>query len=175
MARHVGLVVIYADCAGEISNGTKNASIHADDNRLDPVGLCSAKIWSSDGQPLATVIHEQTDVTTNERSTHNAFSAGRTTNFIPLVRKNAWGQKSVIWVQIILTAAPLLLLIKKLPGSLILITPAVVTRSQATAYPIDSFASGIRRSLVTREAFSCTACGQIIVNLVDRRYNNFNS
>ncbi len=49
---------------------------------------CSAKITSSSGQPLAIVIREQDDATVNYRATSNAFSAGGTSNFAPLVKKN---------------------------------------------------------------------------------------
>jgi len=49
---------------------------------------CSAKITSSNGQPLAIVIRERDDATTEYRATSNAFSAGGTSNFAPLVKKN---------------------------------------------------------------------------------------
>lgn len=50
--------------------------------------LCSAVVWTTDGQPLAVAVREQEDVSTNNRSTFNAFSAGATTNFLPLIKKN---------------------------------------------------------------------------------------
>ncbi len=65
----------------------------------DPAGLCSARISASNNQPLAVVVLEQTDGTTLNRSTHNAFSFGTTANYLPLARKNANGQKSVLWIQ----------------------------------------------------------------------------
>ena len=61
--------------------------------------LCSAKVWSSNGQPLAVVIREQTDSTTLDRTTHNAFSAAAISNFSPLIKKNAGGQTTNLAVE----------------------------------------------------------------------------
>ena len=64
-----------------------------------PAGvLCSAKIWTTNGMLLAVVIREQTDSTTYDRTTHNAFSIGATSNFVPLIKKNAGGQSTSIAV-----------------------------------------------------------------------------
>ncbi len=65
-----------------------------------PTGvLCSAKITSSNGQLLAAVIREQTDGSTYNRTTHNAFSSGATNNFAPLIKKNAGGQTTNLAVR----------------------------------------------------------------------------
>lgn len=70
-----------------------------------PAGvLCSAKIESTNGVPLAVVIREQTDVTTYDRTTHNAFSIGATRNWVPLIKKNAGGQTTNLAVMNLGTA-----------------------------------------------------------------------
>jgi hypothetical protein len=63
------------------------------------VNLCSAKIWSSNGQPLAVVVLERRDNYTDNRTIHNAFSTGATRNLVPVVKNNYGGQTTGISVQ----------------------------------------------------------------------------
>lgn len=58
---------------------------------------CSARI-ASNAQPLAAVILEYTS-TTNNRATYNAFSAGATSNYVPVVKKNYAGHTTGVSVQ----------------------------------------------------------------------------
>jgi hypothetical protein len=62
-------------------------------------GLCSAAVESSTEQPVAVSILEQDVSSTQSRSSHNAFTTGTTSNFVPLVKKNAGGQSSGIAVE----------------------------------------------------------------------------
>jgi hypothetical protein len=62
-------------------------------------GLCTAQITSTNGMSVAVSIIEQVDATFNNRSSFTAFSAGATSNFVPLVKKNAGGQSSGISVE----------------------------------------------------------------------------
>ena len=63
------------------------------------VSLCSAMIWSDNGQPLAVVVLERRDNYTDNRTMHNAFSTGTTSNFVPVVKNNVGGQTTGVSVQ----------------------------------------------------------------------------
>jgi hypothetical protein len=61
--------------------------------------LCSAKVWSDNGQPLAVAILERADSDQNSHSIHNAFNTGTTSNFVPVVKNNYGGQTTGVTIQ----------------------------------------------------------------------------
>jgi murein DD-endopeptidase MepM/ murein hydrolase activator NlpD len=56
-----------------------------------PSNRCSARVTSSNGQPLAVAVFEQDDATTLSRVTYNGFSAGTGTSFVPLLKNVNYG------------------------------------------------------------------------------------
>jgi hypothetical protein len=58
---------------------------------------CSVRLWSSDGQPLAAVVHEYASGNSNP-TTHNVFAAAATTNYAPLYKNQYYGQTGSIAV-----------------------------------------------------------------------------
>ena len=56
----------------------------------DPGGLCSAKIVSTESQPLAAVVREYNTTTLKEVATYNIFSSGADVIYYPLVKYNRY-------------------------------------------------------------------------------------
>jgi hypothetical protein len=95
-------VQFYDSSGGTVGNASLNNLPPQGSGVIGPTScpsLCSAKISSSNDQPLAVVVREQTDGTTYDRTTYNAFSAGATSSFVPLLKKEVYGRTTGLAIQ----------------------------------------------------------------------------
>ncbi len=102
-------VTFYDDSGGEspelgpiFLNPHANHTIHPQENTggCNATGtLCTAKISSSNGQPLAGVVREDRDSDGLAAATHNLFSAGASTLYVPVFKYNLNGMYSGVQVQ----------------------------------------------------------------------------
>jgi len=61
--------------------------------------ICSAKIYSTNGQPLAGVVQEYNDSNGLAISTHNLFSTGATSIYFPLVKYTRYNMSTGLRIQ----------------------------------------------------------------------------
>lgn len=70
--------------------------------------VCSAKIYSTNGQPLAVVVQESNDPGGLSAATYNAFSAGSTSIYFPIVKYTRYNMSTGLRIQNVGSAATII-------------------------------------------------------------------